>query len=164
MTDTAPTSTAPTSTAPVGTAPVGEAPSPAAYLRAFHSAFGLPVRETPGRADARTAALRRTLLAEEFAEADEAAGEVAGDAGALAHFAQELADLVYVTYGTALTHGIDLDAVLAEVHRANMSKLGPDGAPVRRADGKVMKGPHYRAPDIAAVLRARGWEPGEAGQ
>ncbi|NEA43140.1 hypothetical protein [Streptomyces sp. SID11385] len=154
MTDTAPTS-APTSPA---------TPSPAAYLRAFHTAFDLHQRETPGTVDERTAALRRTLLAEEFAEVDEAAGEVAGDAGALPHFAQELADLVYVTYGTALTHGIDLDAVLAEVHRANMSKLGPDGSPVRRADGKVMKGPHYRAPDIAAVLRASGWEPGAAGQ
>ncbi|MET8555646.1 hypothetical protein ABZV64_11855 [Streptomyces sp. NPDC004959] len=156
MTDTAPT--------PTSTAPTGSAPSPAAYLRAFHSAFGLHMRVTPGTVDEATAALRRTLLAEEFAEVDEAAGEVAADAGALAHFAQELADLVYVTYGTALTHGIDLDAVLAEVHRANMSKLGPDGTPVRRADGKVMKGPHYRAPDIAAVLRARGWEPAEAGQ
>ncbi|EDY46700.1 hypothetical protein [Streptomyces sp. SPB074] len=152
---------APDAAVPAPPAPV---PSPAAHLRAFHSAFGLVVRETPGRVDEATAALRRALLAEEFAEADEAAGELADDAGALAHFAQELADLVYVTYGTALTHGIDLDAVLAEVHRANMSKLGPDGSPVRRADGKVMKGPHYRAPDIAAVLRARGWEPDEAGR
>ncbi|ASY34187.1 MULTISPECIES: pyrophosphohydrolase domain-containing protein [Streptomyces] len=153
-----------TDSTPTGTALTSTAPSPAAYLHAFHSAFGLHMRETPGVVDEPTAALRRALLAEEFAEVDEAAGEVAADPGALAHFAQELADLVYVTYGTALTHGIDLDAVLAEVHRANMSKLGPDGSPVRRADGKVMKGPHYRAPDIAAVLRARGWEPGEAGQ
>jgi predicted HAD superfamily Cof-like phosphohydrolase len=120
------------------------------------------MRETPGTVDAPTAALRRRLLAEEFAEVDEAAEEVVADPSALAHFAQELADLVYVAYGTALTHGIDLDAVLAEVHRANMSKLGPEGTPVRRADGKVMKGPHYRAPDIAAVLRAQGWEPGGA--
>ena len=62
-------------------------------------------------------------------------------------------------YGTAAVHGIDLDAVIAEVHRANMSKLGPDGRPVLRADGKVLKGDCYTPPDVAAVLRAQGWSP-----
>jgi predicted HAD superfamily Cof-like phosphohydrolase len=65
--------------------------------------------------------------------------------------AQELADVVYVAYGTALAYGIDLDAVLAEVHRANMSKLGLDGQPIIR-DGKVAKGPQFQSADIAAVL------------
>lgn len=49
--------------------------------------------------------------------------------------------------------------VIAEVHRANMTKLGPDGRAVRRADGKVLKGDHYRAPDVGEILRRQGWGP-----
>ncbi|MFE9248547.1 hypothetical protein [Streptomyces sp. NPDC007088] len=134
-------------------------PSPAASVRAFHTAVGLDARHVPTELPPRLAAHRQDLLAEEYAEV----AEVAVD-GPLDRFAHELADLVYVAYGTALVHGIDLDAVLAEVHRANMSKLGPDGEPERRADGKVLKGPHYRAPDIAAELCRQGWQPAEAGR
>lgn len=54
------------------------------------------------------------------------------------------------TYATAL--GIDLDAAVTEVHRANMSKLGDDGHPVLRADGKVLKGPNYTPPNMAGAL------------
>lgn len=79
-------------------------------------------------------------------------------AGPLDRLAHELADVVYVAYGTALVHGIDLDAVIAEIHRANMTKLGPDGRVSRRADGKVLKGDHYQAPDVSDVLRNQGWE------
>lgn len=82
--------------------------------------------------------------------------------GPLDKLAHELADVVYVAYGTALVHGIDLDAVIAEIHRSNMTKLGPDGSVVRRADGKVLKGEHYEAPDVSAVLRRQGWVPGGA--
>jgi predicted HAD superfamily Cof-like phosphohydrolase len=69
----------------------------------------------------------------------------------LDEIARELADVVYVAYGTAVTYGIDLDAVLVEIHRANMSKLGPGGVPVVR-DGKVVKSEGFRPPDVAAVL------------
>lgn len=69
--------------------------------------------------------------------------------------ADALADIVYVAYGTALTYGIDLDAVLQEVHRSNMSKLGPDGRPILREDGKVLKGPGYFPPAIGEVLRTQ---------
>lgn len=71
----------------------------------------------------------------------------------LVAIADALADIVYVAYGTALTYGVDLDAVLHEVHRANMSKLDADGRPIRRADGKVLKSDRYSPPDVAAVLR-----------
>ena len=70
----------------------------------------------------------------------------------LAAIAQELADVVYIAYGTALTYGIDLDAVIAEVHRANLSKLDENGRPLYRSDGKVAKGPRYQPPDIRGVL------------
>ena len=67
--------------------------------------------------------------------------------------ADALADLIYVIYGMALEMGIDLPAVLAEVQRSNMSKMGPDGHPILRADGKVLKGPGYFPPDVSAVLK-----------
>ncbi|MER5793907.1 MazG nucleotide pyrophosphohydrolase domain-containing protein [Streptomyces sp. NPDC001980] len=142
-------------TSPVPGAPTGT--SPARLVREFHRAFGLDARTTPTEVSSELAAHRGELLAEEAAEVAEVA--VGGPLDRLAH---ELADVVYVAYGTALVHGIDLDAVLAEIHRANMSKLGPDGQVARRADGKVLKGEHYRAPDVSAVLRRQGWIPGGA--
>ncbi|MFI2205905.1 MazG nucleotide pyrophosphohydrolase domain-containing protein [Streptomyces sp. NPDC020192] len=132
--------------------------SPADLVREFHHAFGLDARSTPTEVAPELAAHRGELLAEEAAEVAEVAVE-----GPLDRLAHELADVVYVAYGTALVHGFDLDQVIAEIHRANMSKLGPDGQVARRADGKVLKGEHYRAPDVSAVLRRQGWIPA-AGQ
>ncbi|WP_326576371.1 hypothetical protein OG889_11480 [Streptomyces sp. NBC_00481] len=126
--------------------------SPARLVREFHRAFGLDVRTAPTEVSPELAAHRGELLAEEAAEV----AEVAVD-GPLDRLAHELADVVYVAYGTALVHGIDLDTVLAEIHRSNMTKLGPDGVVARRADGKVLKGDHYQAPDVSAVLRKQGW-------
>ncbi|MGX2993961.1 pyrophosphohydrolase domain-containing protein [Streptomyces sp. JNUCC 64] len=123
-------------------------------VREFHRAFGLDARPVPEEVPPRLAAHRQDLLDEEVAEV----AEVAVD-GPLDRLAHELADVVYVAYGTALVHGIDLDRVIAEIHHANMSKLGPDGVPRVRADGKVLKGDHYQPPDVAAVLRAQGWRP-----
>jgi predicted HAD superfamily Cof-like phosphohydrolase len=117
-------------------------------LREYHGAFGEQPHLEPTLLAPEVATLRRTLLTEELAEV--LAELESGDLVALAH---ELADLVYVAYGTAVSAGIDLDAVLAEVHAANMSKIGTDGSFELRADGKLLKGPNYRAPDIAEVLR-----------
>ncbi|MPY61822.1 pyrophosphohydrolase domain-containing protein [Streptomyces spongiae] len=128
-------------------------PSPADLVREFHRAFGLAARAEPTEVTPELAAHRGELLAEEAAEVAEVA--VAGPLDRLAH---ELADVVYVAYGTALVHGIDLDAVIAEIHRSNMTKLGPDGSVARREDGKVLKGEHYRAPDVSGVLRSQGWK------
>lgn len=125
--------------------------SPKDLVREFHEAFNLDVRSTPTQVSPVLAAHRQDLLAEETAEVGEASLD-----GDICHIANELADVVYTAYGTALVYGIDLDAVIAEVHRANMSKLGPDGRPVLRADGKVMKGEHYQAPDVASVLFPHG--------
>ncbi|MFI9393907.1 MazG nucleotide pyrophosphohydrolase domain-containing protein [Streptomyces bauhiniae] len=130
--------------------------SPARLVSEFHRAFGLDARAIPTEISPELAAHRGELLAEEAAEVAEVSVT-----GPLDHLAQELADVVYVAYGTALVHGIDLDEVIAEIHRANMSKVGPDGEISRREDGKVLKGDHYRAPDVAAVLRRQGWTPAE---
>jgi NTP pyrophosphatase (non-canonical NTP hydrolase) len=66
--------------------------------------------------------------------------------------AKELADILYVVYGAADCFGIPIDAVLREVHRSNMSKLGPDGKPIRRSDGKVLKGPAYSPANLDDIV------------
>ncbi|MFD4261414.1 MazG nucleotide pyrophosphohydrolase domain-containing protein [Streptomyces sp. NPDC058534] len=134
--------------------PAGSGTSPADLVHAFHLAFGLDARSAPTEVSPGLAAHRGELLAEEAAEVAEVSV-----AGPLDRLARELADVVYVAYGTALVHGIDLDAVIAEIHRSNMTKLGPDGSVSRRADGKVLKGDHYEAPDVSGVLRRQGWTP-----
>jgi predicted HAD superfamily Cof-like phosphohydrolase len=118
-----------------------------ARVREFHEVFGLARADRPTHLSPEQAEVRQRLLEEEVAELAEAAR-----GGELASLARELADVVYVAYGTAVAYGIDLDAVLAEVHRANMSKLDADGRPVMR-DGKVQRGAGFRPPDVADVLR-----------
>lgn len=122
-------------------------PSPADAVREFHTTFDLARHDIPTWPSPELAALRQRLLVQETAEVGEA---VVGDD--LAAIAQELADVVYIAYGTALTYGIDLDAVITEVHRANLSKLDEDGQPLYRADGKVAKSTRYQPPDVRAVL------------
>jgi predicted HAD superfamily Cof-like phosphohydrolase len=130
--------------------------SPADMVREFHLAFGLDARSTPTEVAPDLAAHRGELLAEEAAEVAEVS--VTGPLDKLAH---ELADVVYVAYGTALVHGVDLDAVIAEIHRSNMTKIGPNGEISRRADGKVLKGEYYEVPDVSGVLRKQGWGAGD---
>jgi len=115
---------------------------------AFHEAFGLPVRRRPTvDIPADEAQLRQALLDEEV---DELRAAVA--AGDVVAIADALADIVYIACGTAHAYGIDLDTVVAEVHRSNMTKLGRDGHPVYRDDGKVLKGPTYEPPRVAEAL------------
>lgn len=122
-------------------------------VREFHEVFGLDHPDRPTGIRPELAAVRQRLLDEEVGEVAEAAAAAQADPSPkrLAELARELADVVYVTYGTAISHGIDLDAVIAEVHRANMSKLDDDGRPVVR-DGKVQKGPNFRPPDLTPLF------------
>ena len=148
-----------------------EGDDPEALVRRFHHVYGLPVQTDGASLERESLGMRMSLIAEEFAElvgavyGQAARAEiessyrraVAADDGArdTVEAADALADLVYVIYGMALETGIDLAAVLAEVQRSNMSKLGVDGRPVHREDGKVLKGPDYFPPDVEAVLRRR---------
>ena len=150
----------------------GGAPSPMELVQEFHRTYSMPIRsfDEPTLSYDRLD-MRMSLIAEEFAELvgavygqaarDEIESSyrraVAADDGArdTVEAADALADLVYVIYGMALETGIDLAAVLAEVQRSNMSKLGVDGRPVHREDGKVLKGPDYFPPNVEAVLRSR---------
>jgi predicted HAD superfamily Cof-like phosphohydrolase len=70
----------------------------------------------------------------------------------LRDLAKELTDLLYVVYGAGHAFGIDLDKCFEEVHNSNLSKLGSDGRPVYRDDGKVVKGPNYMAPDMRKIV------------
>ena len=67
--------------------------------------------------------------------------------------AKELTDILYVCYWTAAKIGIDVNEAFRRVHASNMSKLGPDGKPVKREDGKVLKGPGYHAHDLSDIVR-----------
>lgn len=121
----------------------------AASVAAFHRAFGLPLLHAPNVEDvpAKLLRLRESLLEEEVAEY-----MAASHRRDLIGIADALADIVYVAYGSALTFGLNLDALLEEVHRSNMSKLDDCGRPVLRSDGKVLKSPKYREPDVRGLL------------
>ena len=116
-------------------------------VKEFMSTFGQTVRTVPVVPSPQVMALRYELIAEELAELSDAMYEED-----LIEVADALTDLLYVVYGAGHTFGIDLDECFAEVHRSNMSKLGPDGEPIYRSDGKVLKGPEYSEPDLGSVL------------
>lgn len=148
-----------------------EGDDPEALVRRFHHVYGLPVQTDGASLERESLDMRMSLIAEEFSElvgavyGQAARAEiessyrraVAADDGTrdTVETADALADLIYVIYGMALETGIDLASVLAEVQRSNMSKLGADGKPVYREDGKVLKGPDYFPPNVEAVLRRR---------
>lgn len=113
----------------------------------FMQAFGQAVRTAPNFPDANTVALRVELIAEELCELQEAIHNKD-----IVEVADALTDLLYVVYGAGHTFGIDLDECYKEVHRSNMSKLGEDGKPIYRKDGKVLKGPYYSPPDLNKIL------------
>ncbi|WP_103064309.1 bifunctional GNAT family N-acetyltransferase/nucleoside triphosphate pyrophosphohydrolase family protein [Actinomyces qiguomingii] len=145
-----------------------EGDDPEALVRRFHATYGLPIQTDGPSLDRESLHMRMSLIAEEFAELTGAVygkaartemeeafrRAVASDDGTrdTVEAADALADLVYVIYGMALETGIDLAAVLAEVQRSNMSKLGADGKPIYREDGKVLKGPGFFPPDVQGVL------------
>lgn len=112
-------------------------------VKEFHEVMGMTVNQWPPSQD--EVDLRLDLILEEENEVcTEFDDYRAADRSKVA---KELADLLYVTYGTAVSFGIDIDKVFAEVHKSNMSKL-EDGKPVLREDGKVLKGKNYAPPNL----------------
>ena len=114
----------------------------------FMTAFGQDVEKVASMPDRKTAMLRLKLILEEYEELETAVEE-----HHLVGIADALTDILYVTYGAGHAFGINLDECFKEVHESNMSKLGPDGKPIYRDDGKVMKGPDYREPDLRKILK-----------
>ena len=92
---------------------------------------------------------QKSLIVEEFKEFLEAEGFLfMHGKNHQEHALKELADLVYVCYQYAESMGWFLDEALDRVHKSNMSKLGDDGHPIYREDGKVLKGPNYKPPKL----------------
>ncbi len=100
-----------------------------------------------------TRAVQKDLIVEEFKEFLEAEGMLfMHGRNHQEHALKELADLVYVCYQYAQNMGWFLDEALNRVHESNMSKLGEDGKPIYREDGKVLKGPDYKPPDLSDLF------------
>jgi len=113
----------------------------------FMKSFGQEVKSEPEIPDKVTQALRYNLIHEELEEFWDATQD-----NDIVEVADAFADLLYVVYGAAHAYGIDVDTCFKEVHRSNMSKLGLDGKPIYREDGKVLKGPDFFEPDLKSVL------------
>ena len=119
-------------------------------VQLFHESFGLGVRHNPvAKLDPQIIEFRFNLMEEENREYLEAAKN-----DDLAEVADALGDMLYILCGTILEHGLQykMEEVFEEIQRSNMSKLGADGKPIYREDGKVLKGPDYFRPDIAGIL------------
>ena len=116
----------------------------------FHTAFGLGINDTPtANIGADRNLLRFNLMKEENEEYFEAAQN-----GDLVEVADALGDMLYILAGTIIEHGMQhkIVEVFDEIQRSNMSKLGEDGKPIYKEDGKVLKGPNYFKPNIAEIL------------
>ena len=99
--------------------------------------------------------LQQELIAEESNEFFEACHELFKDQHSTAKQAdllKELADLVFVCYQFAAAFGLDLDTAMRRVYESNMSKLGADGKPIYREDGKVLKGPNYKRANVSDLI------------
>ncbi len=119
-----------------------------AMVQEFHQKYGAPWSSRPKMIGVKDRMRRARLIFTEAAEFIEAA-----DKSDFVEMVDALADILVVTYGTAVEMGVDLEPVFAEVHRSNMSKDG--GMDV---GGKILKGPSFSPPDIVGELRRQGYE------
>ena len=120
-------------------------------VKLFHETYGLGVSDEI-KADLGTLKneLRFNLMKEENEEYLEAVQN-----NDIIEVADALGDMLYILCGTILEHGLQhkIEAVFDEIQRSNMSKLGEDGKPIYREDGKVMKGPSYFKPNFEEILK-----------
>ncbi|MEH6408474.1 MAG: nucleoside triphosphate pyrophosphohydrolase family protein [Leeuwenhoekiella sp.] len=122
-----------------------------AAVHEFHTAFGLGINTQPkANLGEPKNMLRYNLMKEENEEYLEAA-----NAGDLIEVADALGDMLYILCGTIIEHGMQhkIEEVFDEIQRSNMSKLGEDGKPIYRKDGKVLKGPNYFKPDLQKIIK-----------
>ena len=120
------------------------------HVRRFHDAFGIKNNYTPNAVlESDVFDLRHRLMHEENEEYLEACKN-----GDLVEIADALGDMMYILCGTILSHGLQdkIENIFEEIQRSNMSKLGTDGKPIYREDGKILKGPNYFKPDIKKKL------------
>lgn len=120
-------------------------------VKEFHVSFGLGVSEKlRASLGVEKNLLRFNLMKEENEEYLEAVQN-----NDIVEIADALGDMLYILCGTILEHGLQykIEEVFEEIQRSNMSKLGEDGKPIYREDGKVMKGPNYFKPNLEAILK-----------
>lgn len=120
-------------------------------VKLFHTSFGLGVSsEIKGTLGDAKNTLRFNLMKEENEEYLEAVQN-----NDILEIADALGDMLYILCGTILEHGLQhkIEEVFDEIQRSNMSKLGADGKPIYREDGKVMKGPNYFKPNFEEILK-----------
>ncbi len=120
-------------------------------VKEFHKAFKLDYLEQPKASiGLEKNKLRFNLMREENEEYLEAANN-----NDIIEVADALGDMLYILCGTIIEHGMQhkIDEIFNEIQSSNMSKLGADGNPIYREDGKVLKGPNYFKPDIEGVLK-----------
>jgi predicted HAD superfamily Cof-like phosphohydrolase len=123
------------------------------YVKEFHDAFGLPVRNTPeGQLPEKEHMLRFNLMKEENEEYLDAV-----KIGDIVEIADALGDMLYILCGTINAHGLQelIAPVFEEIQRSNMSKLDENGKPIYREDGKVMKSSRYFKPDIKGIIEGK---------
>lgn len=119
-------------------------------VQRFHESFGLGVsQQLRANLGVTKNSLRFNLMDEENREYLEAANN-----NDMVEVADALGDMLYILCGTILEHGMQhkIEEVFNEIQQSNMSKLGADGKPIYREDGKVLKGPNYFRPNIAGIL------------
>ena len=117
----------------------------------FHNAFRLSVEHKPkSDISSEITELRYNLMKEENEEYLQAV-----KSNDLIEIGDALGDMLYILCGTIISHGFQdkIEAIFDEIQRSNMSKLGADGKPIYREDGKVLKGPNYFKPDIEKILK-----------
>jgi predicted HAD superfamily Cof-like phosphohydrolase len=119
----------------------------------FHKAFKQKDGRWPQPLELEEYELRHRLMKEENDEYLEAC-----DKNSLVDIADALGDQLYILCGTILKHGMQhiINEVFDEIHQSNMSKLGEDGKPLLREDGKILKGPGYFKPDINKFIEYKG--------
>ena len=121
------------------------------HVEIFHDAFGIKNKYNPtSQVSQDTFLLRHKLMHEENEEYLEACHN-----GDLVEIADALGDMMYILCGTILSHGLQdkIEDIFEEIQRSNMSRLGSDGKPIYRKDGKVMKGENYSPPDLKKCLQ-----------
>jgi predicted HAD superfamily Cof-like phosphohydrolase len=117
----------------------------------FHKTYNLGIsHEVKAAISEQKKQLRYDLMKEENEEYFEAAQK-----NDIVEIADALGDMLYILCGTILEHGLQykIEEVFDEIQRSNMSKLGEDGKPIYREDGKVMKGPNYFKPNFVPILK-----------
>lgn len=124
-------------------------------VRLFHKIYGRPLRFSPQHLTMDELSLRRNLIKEEFEEFEDASWKYADsrDSTCLHEMLDAMGDMIYVILGTFVQLGINPDDIMREIQRSNMSKLGADGKPIVREDGKILKGPNFFEPSFAPFLR-----------